>query len=103
VVIGIVLTLVLVSAGLSRFDLSIGMRVAITLGIAVFQVALSAAYFMHLNAEKSLVYGFLLLTGLFLMLLMFLPLLTESENTGKRLETGPAKTGAAHAEGAHVP
>ena len=46
----------------------------ISLGIATVKASLVAAYFMHLISEKKLIYATLILTAIFFVALMFLPL-----------------------------
>lgn len=87
VVIGIVLTFVVISWGISTLNLPTMTRICIALAIAIFQVTLSAAYFMHLNGEKKLIYVFLILTGIFFALLLLLPALAQEDHTGTRLDT----------------
>ena len=49
--------------------------VPIGLGIATFKAGLVAAIFMHLNAEKSMIYKILVYTVFFFLGLMFLTVL----------------------------
>lgn len=50
------------------------MNITVALFIAIIKAALVAAYFMHLNSEKSAIYRVLLFTGVFFAGLMFLTL-----------------------------
>ncbi|HEX9751399.1 MAG TPA: cytochrome C oxidase subunit IV family protein [candidate division Zixibacteria bacterium] len=60
----------------SRLDVSTAMHIFIALFIAVVKGGLVAAYFMHLISEKKLIYSTLILTVIFFLALMFLPLST---------------------------
>ena len=63
---------------------SLGTAGNITLGLIIASVkaSLVAAIFMHLNHEKAWIYGSLVLTGVFFVVLLFLPLLTISDAIG---------------------
>jgi cytochrome c oxidase subunit IV len=49
-------------------------NIAVALIIATFKALLVAAYFMHLNSEKKMIYRVLWFTGFFACVLMFLTL-----------------------------
>ncbi len=66
--------LTLVTVGVSYLDLSGGAAVGLALLIASIKGSLVAAYFMHLLSERKLVYAVLLLTVVFFVALLFLPL-----------------------------
>ncbi len=79
---GMLLGLVLVGVGVSQFmDLRTPVRICVILGIALVQGILSTAYFMHLNAERKLIYFFLILTGVFLAVMVFITLWTYHDST----------------------
>ena len=58
---------------------TIGPTVTIALLIAVVKASLVALFFMHLSAEKRLIYWVLTLTVVFFIALLLLPLLTASD------------------------
>jgi cytochrome c oxidase subunit 4 len=66
--------LTLVTVGVSYLDLSGGAAVGLALLIASIKGSLVAAYFMHLLSERKLVYAVLLVTVVFFVALLFLPL-----------------------------
>lgn len=66
--------LTLVTVGVSYLDLSVGAGIALALFIAAIKGSLVAAYFMHLLSERKLIYAVLLLTLVFFVALMTLPL-----------------------------
>ncbi len=74
--------LTLVSVGISRLGLPVGVRVAAGLTIAIVQGILSVGYLMHLNWEKRFVYGVLILTVFFFAALLSLPLLSYFDAVG---------------------
>ena len=73
------------------------MPVAITVAliIATMKGSMVASVFMHLSHEKKWIYGSLLLTVVFFIVLLFLPLLTIAGGIGK-----PTGAPAAHESGA---
>lgn len=65
--------LTIVTVAVSYLHLPVAQAVAVALLIAVVKGSLVAAFFMHLISERKLIYGALLLTLVFFMALMFLP------------------------------
>jgi cytochrome c oxidase subunit 4 len=76
------LVLTLVTVAVSYLDLSIGMAVVVAMIVATVKGALVACYFMHLISEKKLIYFVLILTVVFFIALMALPVLTVSDGYG---------------------
>ena len=76
-----VLTVVTVAASYLHLD-SIAMTVTIALFIASIKGALVACFFMHLIDERSIIYWVLMITVVFFIVLMFVPLLTVSDSVG---------------------
>jgi caa(3)-type oxidase subunit IV len=74
------------------------MRVTIALIIACMKGAMVAAIFMHLSHEKRWIYGALLLTVAFFIVLMTIPLFTVLDTIGTPIH--PATTAGA-AEAGH--
>ncbi len=68
-----VLTVVTVTASYVHFAIPIAIGVALI--IATVKSSLVASFFMHLISERRLIYAVLLLTFVFFLALMFLPLL----------------------------
>ena len=56
---------------------SAGPTIAIALLIAIVKASLVAIFFMHLSAERRLVYWVLVLTVVFFLALLLLPVLTS--------------------------
>ena len=88
------LVLTLVTVGASRFHLAVPLAIAVALVIAILKGSLVASFFMHLIAERRLIFGALILTGILLAALIMLPLLAMFDQIGKPLAlwivTGPA-------------
>ena len=67
------LALTIITVTVSTFHLSTPTAVTVALIIAVIKGSLVASYFMHLISEKKLIYAVLVLTVVFFVGLMFLP------------------------------
>ena len=76
------LVLTLVTVLVSQVHFSHGGNIAIALVIATFKAALVAAYFMHLNSEKRMIFKVLIFTAIFFLGLMFLTLLAYHDELG---------------------
>ena len=70
------LGLTIVTVAISRYHLPVHIAVTIALIVASIKGALVACYFMHLIAEKKLIYAVLALTVIFFAALLFLPVVT---------------------------
>ncbi len=75
-----VLTVVTVLA--SYLDAGVALAVFIALLIATVKGSLVAGFFMHLVSEKKPIYWLLMLTAVFFLFLMFLPLSGYWDSTG---------------------
>ena len=64
------LILTAVTVWVSYFHLPIGYAVIIALAVASVKGSLVALFFMHLSHEKKIIYGSLLLTAIFFVVLM---------------------------------
>jgi cytochrome c oxidase subunit 4 len=76
----LVFTGITVAANL--LHLSVPLAISLALIIATIKASMVAAVFMHLNHEKSWIYGSLILTVAFFVVLLMLPLLTMSDTIG---------------------
>ena len=54
----------------------------LALAIASVKASLVAGYFMHLISEKQTIIWILILTFVFFLILMFVPLITVTDHTG---------------------
>ena len=75
-----VFTIITVTA--SRFHLAVPAAITVALVIAAMKGSMVAAVFMHLSHEKRLVYSTLLLTAVFFIVLMLIPLFTSLDTIG---------------------
>ena len=70
------MVLTIVTVAVSRFHLPVRIAVTIALIVAIIKGSLVACYFMHLISEKRLIYAVLLLTAIFFLALLALPVVT---------------------------
>ena len=77
------MVLTIVTVGVSYLNLAIPLAITLALIIATIKGSLVASYFMHLVSEKSPIYWTLMLTAVFFVVLMFLPLLTMLDGIGR--------------------
>ena len=73
-----IFTIITVAA--SRFHFAVPVAITIALLIAAMKGSMVAAVFMHLSHEKRWVYGTLLLTAVFFLGLLLLPLFTSLDS-----------------------
>jgi len=67
------MVLTIVTVTVSRFHLPVPVAVTAALIIATIKGSLVACYFMHLISEKKLIYAVLVLTAVFFVALLALP------------------------------
>ena len=75
-VFGVLMVATIVTVSVSYLDFSIPMAILVALVIASIKGSLVALYFMHLSDEKKLIYYVLMLTVVFFVFLMSVPLMT---------------------------
>lgn len=73
------MVLTIVTVAVSRLHLSVPIAVTVALLVAIVKGSLVACYFMHLIAEKKLIYAVLALTVVFFVALLALPVFTHSD------------------------
>ena len=76
----LVFTVITVAA--NQVHLAVPLAVTVALIIAIMKGSMVAAVFMHLSDERKWIYGALLLTVAFFIVLMALPILTISDTIG---------------------
>ena len=86
----LVFTGITVAANLVHLSVPIAITVALI--IATIKGTMVASVFMHLNHEKKWIYGSLIVTAVFFMVLLFLPLLTISDTFGTHISAPGAPT-----------
>ena len=88
----LVFTAITVAA--NRFHFAVPVAITVALIIAATKGSMVAAVFMHLSHEKRWIYGALLLTVAFFIVLMFVPLFTIMDGIGTA--SGAARAAAEH-------
>ena len=73
------MVLTIVTVAVSRFHLPIPIAVTVALTVAIIKGSLVACYFMHLISEKKLIYAVLVLTAIFFVALLALPVVTHTD------------------------
>jgi len=76
------MALTIVTVAISYLHLPVHLAVSVVLFVAAIKGSLVACYFMHLISEKKVIYGVLVLTALFFIALLLLPVLTVSNGFG---------------------
>src|SRR3954447_16101743 len=76
------MVLTIVTVSISYLHLPVPMAVSVALLVATIKGSLVACYFMHLISEKKLVLAVLVLTALFFIALVALPVVTVSNGFG---------------------
>ena len=71
-----------ITVAANQVHLAVPLAVTVALVIAVTKGSMVAAVFMHLSDEKKWIYGTLILTVAFFVVLMMLPILTISDTIG---------------------
>ena len=79
-----------VTVAANQFHLAVPAAITLALIIATIKGSMVASVFMHLSHEKKWIYGALLLTVVFFVVLLFLPLLTVAGGIGT--PTGQPRT-----------
>ena len=73
------LALTVVTVTVSYLNLGLAGTITVALIIATIKGSLVASYFMHLISEKKMIYATLILTVVFFLVLMFLPIFAHSD------------------------
>jgi len=71
-----------VTVAANQFHFAVPVAITVALIIAGTKGSMVAAVFMHLNQEQRWIYGALLLTVVFFVVLLFLPLLSSFDGIG---------------------
>ena len=81
-VFGALAILTVVTVAVSYLEVSTVEGVMLALAIASVKASLVAGYFMHLISEKQTIIWILALTFIFFLVLMFVPIIAVTDNTG---------------------
>src|SRR6266850_951539 len=92
---GLLLVFTAITVAVNQVHLAIPLAITVALVIATMKGSMVAAIFMHLSHEKKWIYGALILTVVFFIVLMMLPGLSVADGIGKPIGFAAP---AAHAE-----
>ena len=84
-----------ITVAVNQVHLAIPFAIAVALIIAVTKGSMVASVFMHLSDEKRWIYGSLILTVVFFLVLMSLPLFTTLDTIGTPIHA-PVAAAAEH-------
>jgi cytochrome c oxidase subunit 4 len=84
-----------ITVAVNQIELSVGPAVVVAMIVASMKAGMVAYVFMHLNHEKRWIYGSLLLTFAFFIVLMTVPMFTLMDTIGTEA-VHEVSTGAAH-------
>jgi cytochrome c oxidase subunit 4 len=87
-----------ITVAANYLHLSVPAAITLALIIASIKASMVAAVFMHLNHEKRWIYGSLILTVAFFIVLMFVPLFTTMDSFGTHLTAPAGATAGAGAD-----
>src|ERR1043165_7249628 len=92
---GMLLVFTAITVAVNQVHLAVPLAITVALVIATMKGSMVAAVFMHLSHERKWIYGALILTVLFFVVLMTVPMFTTMDNIGTPIET-PAAEHAKH-------
>ena len=85
---GALMLFTVITVGVSYLHLPIPMAILVALAVATIKGSLVALFFMHLSHERKVIYWALMLTVIFFVFLMFVPLFTNLDRIpGSQLGT----------------
>lgn len=73
------MVLTVITVAVSYLDLPISVAIVLALIVATIKSSLVAGFFMHLIHEKKAVIATLILTAVFFLVLIFIPLFSEAD------------------------
>jgi len=84
------------TVGANRLHLAVPAAITVAILIATMKGSMVASVFMHLSHERRWIYGSLLLTVIFFIVLMSVPLFTTLDNIGTPVKAVHAAESAGH-------
>src|SRR5215471_5996225 len=79
---GLLLVFTAITVAVNQVHLAVPLAITVALIIATMKGSMVASVFMHLSHERKWIYGALMLTVVFFVVLLFVPLLTVSDTIG---------------------
>ncbi len=92
---GLLLVFTAITVAVNQVHLAVPFAITVALAIATMKGSMVAGIFMHLNHEKKWIYGTLILTVVFFIVLLVLPNLSVLGGIGTPIHQAAAE----HAEG----
>jgi caa(3)-type oxidase subunit IV len=94
---GLLLAFTVITVAVNQLHLAVPLAITVALIIATTKGSMVAAIFMHLSHEKKWIYGALILTVVFFVVLMILPGLSIADGIGTSTQRPAAAEHAEHA------
>jgi cytochrome c oxidase subunit 4 len=85
-----------ITVAANQVHLAVPLAVTVALIIATMKGSMVAAVFMHLSHERKWIYGALLLTVVFFIVLMCVPIFTTMDTIGTPIHPAPAAQHSGH-------
>ena len=85
-----------ITVAANQVHLAVPLAVTVALIIATMKGSMVAAVFMHLSHERKWIYGALLLTVVFFIVLMCVPIFTTLDTIGTPIHPAPAAQRSGH-------
>jgi cytochrome c oxidase subunit IV len=86
----------IITVAVNQVHLAIPLAITVALIVATIKGSLVASVFMHLSNEKKWIYGSLILTAAFFLVLMAVPIFTLHDGIGTPIHHAAPAGGAAH-------
>lgn len=96
-VFGSLMVLTVITVAIAEVQLAVPLAVTAALIVASVKASLVAGVFMHLTHEKMWIYGSLLLTVAFFLVLLLVPVMTTQDTYGTHSAPPPQTPAAEHA------
>jgi len=85
-----------ITVAANQVHLAVPIAITVALIIATMKGSMVAAVFMHLSHERKWIYGALLLTVVFFIVLMCVPIFTTMDNIGTKTHPAAAAEHSGH-------
>src|SRR5687768_7625657 len=91
------MVLTVLTVGAASVHMAVPFAITVALIIATVKGSLVASIFMHLSHERKIIYASLILTVVFFVFLIFIPLFTQVDHIGKPQHVEPTAAAEGHA------
>ncbi len=85
-----------ITVAANQMHLAVPAAITVALIIAITKGSMVAAVFMHLSHERKWIYGALVLTAVFFVVLMSLPIFTTMDSIGTPIHAAPTAQHSGH-------